>query len=51
MTNFERQLERNHSDMKEVEDMLSYPKKSKERRQLIALLRNAGHFNEFLKGK
>lgn len=30
--------------------MLSYPKKSKERRQLIALLRNAGHFNEFLKG-
>ncbi|XP_074030109.1 uncharacterized protein [Leptinotarsa decemlineata] len=34
VTNFERHLERNHIDCKEVRDMLSYPKKHLERKKL-----------------
>ncbi|XP_074026088.1 uncharacterized protein isoform X2 [Leptinotarsa decemlineata] len=50
VTNFERHLERNHIDCKEVRDMLSYPKKHLERKKIIGLIRNDGHFTEFLKG-
>ncbi|CAH0558692.1 unnamed protein product [Brassicogethes aeneus] len=50
VTNFERHLERNHTDVKEVIEMLSYPKKHQERKNIISLIRNSGHFNEFLKG-
>lgn len=51
VTNFERHLERNHSDSKEVIDMLSYPKRHSERKNILCLIRNSGNFNEFLKGK
>ncbi|KAL1487661.1 hypothetical protein ABEB36_015638 [Hypothenemus hampei] len=50
VTNFERHLERNHADCKEVIDMLSYPRKHGERKKIISIIRNAGNFNEFLKG-
>jgi hypothetical protein len=50
VSNFERHLERNHKDCKEVTEMLSFPKQSKERRAIIGLLRNKAHFTEFLSG-
>ncbi|XP_074031301.1 uncharacterized protein isoform X2 [Leptinotarsa decemlineata] len=50
VTNFERHLERNHNDCKEVIEMLSFPKKHAERKKIIGLIRNAGNFNEYLKG-
>lgn len=50
VTNFERHLERNHTDVKEVIELLTYPKKSKERKQIITLIRNSGNFDEFLRG-
>lgn len=31
--------------------MLSFPKKSEQRKQIICLIRNAGHFNEYLNGR
>ncbi|CAH0560630.1 unnamed protein product [Brassicogethes aeneus] len=50
VTNFERHLERNHTDEKEVQDMLSYSKKHPERKKIIGLIRNYGNFKEYLKG-
>nr|CAI5841642.1 unnamed protein product [Callosobruchus analis] len=50
VTNFERHLERNHTDCKEVIDLLSFPKKHPERKNILSLIRNSGNFNEFLRG-
>lgn len=50
VTNFERHLARNHKEHRNVVEMLSFPKGSKERRQIIDCLRKEGHFNEFLRG-
>lgn len=50
VTNFERHLERNHTECNEVIDLLSYPKRHPERKNILGLIRNSGNFNEFLKG-
>ncbi|CAH1990633.1 unnamed protein product [Acanthoscelides obtectus] len=50
VTNFERHLERNHDDTKEVQDMMSFPKSHPERKKILSLLRNAANFTEYLKG-
>ncbi|KAB0804499.1 hypothetical protein PPYR_01469 [Photinus pyralis] len=50
VTNFERHLQRNHAECKEVIEFLSFPKRSQERKTIITLLRNSGHFDEFLRG-
>ncbi|KAB0804413.1 hypothetical protein PPYR_01383 [Photinus pyralis] len=50
VTNFERHLERNHRDEKEVLDFLSYPKKHQERKKILNVIRNSGHFLEYLRG-
>lgn len=51
VTNFERHLERNHTDCKEVINMLSFPKRHAERKKILSIIRNTAKFNEFLKGK
>lgn len=51
MSNFDRHLERNHDDEKAVREMLSLNKGSKERKKIIGLIRNEGHFEEYLRGK
>lgn len=50
VTNFERHLQRNHQDRKEVREMMQYPLKSVKRKQCLELMRNAGNFEEYLKG-
>jgi hypothetical protein len=51
--NFERHLERKHKNEKSVIELLSHSKKEKEgrdqRRKLLSLIRNEGHYNEYLK--
>lgn len=50
ITNFDRHLIRNHKEEKEVQEMIGYSPKSKQRKEIIALLRNDGHFQEYLVG-
>lgn len=51
VSNFERHLQRNHRDQNEVNEFLALPKKSKERRQVIEIIRNSGHFKAYLSGE
>nr|CAI5827434.1 unnamed protein product [Callosobruchus analis] len=48
--NFKRHLERNHAAEKELKNILEYPKKSKERKQAMAFLRNETNFELLLRG-
>lgn len=50
VTNFERHIVRNHPDYPEVQEFLNQPKKSHKRKEIIRLIRNAGNFNQYLKG-
>lgn len=43
-------MEQNHTDCKEIREMLPFPKQSKERKNIIGLLRKVGHFEEYLRG-
>ena len=45
-----RHLERLHGTETAVQDILKYPKKSKQRRQALSLLRNATNFDLYIGG-
>lgn len=46
-----RHLERLHSLEQEVIDILAFPKKSKQRKEALAILRNKTNFDLYLKGQ
>lgn len=48
--NFLRHLERRHGNEKEVKSVLQFPKRSKERRQALSLLRNDTNFDLYIGG-
>ncbi len=48
VSNFERHLIRHHKDEKAVLEMMTFPKKSSARRNIISLIRNEGKFSTFL---
>lgn len=45
-----RHLQRHHGFENEVEDILKYPKNSKQRRQALSLLRNSTNFDLYIAG-
>ncbi|KAI4464826.1 hypothetical protein MML48_3g00002230 [Holotrichia oblita] len=49
--NFMRHLKRWHSQEQQVIDILSFPKKSKQRKEALAMFRNQTNFNLYLKGQ
>lgn len=49
--NFMRHLERQHSSEPEIIEILTLPKKSKERKEALAVLRNETNFDLYLNGQ